>query len=406
MAERTYDVIVWGASGFTGRLVAAYLYQQYGTDKSLRWAVAGRSREKLAEVLQELGCAEVPVLIADSNDLASLRALSGSTRVMCTTVGPYGRYGDLLVEACVSTATHYCDLSGEVSWMRRMIDRHHEAAQAAGVKIVHSCGFDSVPSDMGVFFLQQQALARWGGYAVKISGRVKAAKGGFSGGTYASMKEQLLEATADKNMRRLMGNPYALNPDPAYKGDDRRDLREVVFDKQAKAWIGPFVMAGINTRIVRRSHALAGFPYGPHFCYDEAVITGKGWKGRLSGNLMLLGLGLVASARPGSIGGKLLDRFMPKPGEGPSPKQQEEGYFYLVFYGKSVDGRWLRVDVKGKRDPGYGATSRMLAEAAVSLAKDDHLPQVAGVLTPAIAFGEALIERLERHADIRFSVRE
>lgn len=404
--DRPYDLVVWGATGFTGRLVVEYLYQQYGLGGELSWAAAGRDEARLRAILAEVGCPTLPVMVADSFDLDSLMALAAQTRVVCTTVGPYTRYGSLLVQASVAAGAHYCDLSGEVGWMRRMIDEHHAAAQAAGVKIVHSCGFDSIPSDLGVYFLQREALARFGQYAQRVSGRVKAAKGGFSGGTYASMTAQLAIAATDRSFARLLANPYALNPDPAHQGSDPRDLRSVVLDPASGAWIAPFVMAGINTRVVRRSHALAGFPYGPQFTYDEALITGRGWRGKLVGNLMTLGLGLAMTAKPGSFMRRIVDWLMPKPGEGPSRQAIENGFFTLVFYGFTADGRRIETAVKGRRDPGYGATARMLAECAVCLAKDQAgLPPVFGVLTPSIALGDALLQRLPERAQVRFELR-
>ena len=412
MHTRQYDLILWGASGFTGRLVAEYLTSALLSDHTsaslsdpLNWAVAGRNREKLQETLNELGHPQVPILIADGFNKDSLLAMAAQARVVCTTVGPYTQYGSLLVEACVASGTHYCDLSGEAGWMRQMIDRYHQAAKDAKIKIVHSCGFDSIPSDMGVYFLQKEIHQQYGVYATHIKTLVKAAKGGLSGGTFASMIAQINQAKADRSFARLIANPYTLNPDPTFKGPDRPDFQGLYFDPVAKSWIAPFVMAGINTRIVRRSHALQGFPYGEAFTYEEAMMTGKGLKGRMRGIAMLLMLGVLVSAKPKGLLQKIVLRFMPKPGEGPSKAVRESGYFYFVLYGTLPDGKIVKAQVKGDRDPGYGSTSKMLAECAVCLAKDEgKMPGTFGVLTASTAMGDALLERLIAHAGLSFEV--
>lgn len=405
MSTREYDLILWGASGFTGRLVAEYLCQQYGNNSGLKWAVGGRDAAKLQRILDELGHPQLPIVVADGFDKASLLALTAQTKVVCSTVGPYMKYGSLLVEACVEAGTHYCDLTGEAGWIRQMIDLHHETAAASKVKIVHSCGFDSVPSDMGVYFLQKEVLKKYGVYAPKINMRVKGAKGGVSGGTIASMLVQVDQAAADREFARLLVNPYTLNPDPNFKGPDARDFQSVAYDPIAEAWITPFVMARINTRIVRRSNALAGFLYGENFTYEEAMISGRGLKGRIAGTLVLLMLGVVVAAKPGGLIQKIFKHYMPKPGEGPSKKERENGYFNLDFYGIMPDGAVVKAKVKGDRDPGYGSTSKMLAECAVCLAKDEAVaPEQFGVLTPATALGDALLARLTNFAGLSFVI--
>lgn len=402
MSTRPYDLILWGASGFTGRLVAEYLAQRY-SDENLRWAVAGRNREKLVEVLQEIGHPEIPILYGDSFDRASLLTLATQATTICSTVGPYTKYGSLLVAACVEAGAHYCDLTGEAGWVRQMIDRHHAQAEAAQLKIVHCCGFDSIPSDMGVFFLQKEIQARYGKYATHVRNFLKTAKGGLSGGTFASMLEILNEVQRDKAYAHLVNKPYALNPDPDFAGPDRPDLQTVAYAAVAKSWIAPFIMASINTRVVRRSHALAGFPYGSTFRYDEAMLMGKGWQGRLRGALLVMGLGLLMYGGNGVR--KIVARFMPKPGEGPGPEERAAGFFYFVLYGTLPDGQIIQGKVKGDRDPGYGSTSKMLAECAVCLALDaEKLPKSAGVLTPSAAMGEVLLERLVQNAGLSFEV--
>jgi short subunit dehydrogenase-like uncharacterized protein len=395
--------VLWGASGFTGQLTAEYLGERYGVNQSLRWAVAGRKREKLAEVLQTIGHPTVPILWGDSFDKQSLLDIASQTTTICSTVGPYTKYGSLLVEACVEAGTHYCDLTGEAGWVREMIDRHHLQAESKQLKIVHCCGFDSIPSDMGVFFLQKEAKARWGQYVTHIHNFLKTAKGGLSGGTFASLMELLDKANQDRSYAHLISKPYTLNPDPNYAGPDARDLQSVVYIAIAESWIAPFIMASINTRVVRRSHALLGFPYGQSFRYDEAMLMGKGWKGLMRGLLLLAVLATVLYG--GKTLRKILARFMPKPGEGPSPEERASGFFYFILYGTLPNSKIIRAKVKGDRDPGYGSTSKMLAECAVCLALDrENLTKNFGVLTPSAAMGEALLGRLTAHAGLSFEM--
>ncbi|MEM1121979.1 MAG: saccharopine dehydrogenase NADP-binding domain-containing protein [Bacteroidota bacterium] len=402
MATRTYDLIVWGASGFTGRLVAEYLFKNYGVNNGLNWAMAGRNSDKLAKVRSEVADDSVPMVIADSKDRKSLDAMTQSTTVICTTVGPYAKYGTELVEACIDNKTHYCDLAGEVQWMRRMIDQHHEKAKANGVKIVHTCGFDSIPSDMGVYYVQKMAMEQTGQPAKEINMRVRAMKGGMSGGTYASMSEMKVEAQKDKSIYKILRNPYGLNPEGERSGPDGIDLMSVVYDKTAKSWIFPFVMAGINTRVVRRSNALAGYPYGKDFQYDEAMLSGDGLSGRMKGMATAGVMGVVMMAKPGSLLKKGVDAILPDPGEGPSKKERENGFYNLLFFTTLADGSMAKGKVTGDRDPGYGSTSKMLAESAICLAVDE-LPDVAGMLTPSVAMGDALLKRLEDNAGLTFS---
>lgn len=403
--EKTYDVIVWGATGFTGRLVAEYLLRQYGLGGDLRWAIAGRNQAKLESLRAELGAPALPILLADAADRPSLDVLAAQTRVVCACAGPYALYGSEVVGACVAQGAHYCDLSGEVPWMRRMVDRYHEAAAARGVKIVHSCGFDSIPSDMGVFFLQQTALAQHGTPCQRIGFRVVGSQGGFSGGTYASLNNVLREAGQDPGVLDILADPYALNPPGARQGPDGPDQTRAVFDELAGAWTGPFIMGSINTRIVRRSHALEGFPYGHDFRYDEAALTGRGLRGRLTAAGLAWGMGLIQRIKPGSGLSRLMDTFVPKPGEGPDRQAREAGYFKVRLYGELPSGQRLVATVTGDQDPGYGSTSKMLGEAAVCLARDgDQLPARAGVLTPASAMGAALLTRLQARAGLTFKI--
>jgi short subunit dehydrogenase-like uncharacterized protein len=404
--DRDFDVIVYGATGFTGTLVAEYLLRQYGLDGSLKWGIAGRSASKLESIRASLGAqaTDLEIIVADSGDRNALAALARRTRVVLTTVGPYALYGSDLVAACVEAGTDYCDLAGEVQWIRKMVDKHHERARETGARIVHCCGFDSIPMDLGVFFLQQAAREQHGDFCHSIALYVKATKGTASGGTIASMMNIIEEARKDRSIARMMANPYALNPEGEREGPDVRDQQKVRHDKEAGCWTAPFVMAAVNTRVVRRSHALAGYPYGRDFRYREAVLTGKGIGGWLKGTLMTLALGALVVGISFGATRKLLQKFiLPKPGEGPSPELQQSGFFNLMQIGELPDGRRLRTRITGDQDPGYGSTSKMLAEAAACLAQDE-LDTRGGVLTPAFAMGDKLLARLRDNAGLTFDI--
>ena len=399
--SREFDIIIWGASGFTGRLVAEYLFKQYGTSGNLKWAMAGRNQQKLETVRATIADKSVPIVVADSSDETSIKQMVLRTKVICTTVGPYAIYGSKLVAACVENKAHYCDLAGEVQWMRQMIDKHHQTAQANGVKIVHSCGFDSIPSDMGVYFIQREAKVQKGQRAKKISMRVAAMKGGLSGGTYASLSKVIEQAQKDKTIYKVLTNPYGLNPTDQQEGEDRPDLMSVVFDKTSQSYVGPFIMAGINTKVVRRSNALSNYSYGKDFRYDEATLNGKGFKGKIKGILAAIPL-IFMTAKPKSVLKSIANKLLPKPGEGPNQEQRENGFFNLRFYVTLEDGSSAMGKVTGDKDPGYGSTSKMLAESAVCLAVDE-LPKITGVLTPSVAMGDALLQRLKKSSGLTFS---
>jgi short subunit dehydrogenase-like uncharacterized protein len=347
---------------------------------------------------------DVPVVIADSDDLASLTALATAADVVLSTVGPYARYGSKLVAACAASGTHYCDLAGEVQWMRAMIDSHQDEARASGARIVHSCGFDSIPSDIGVFLLQEAAVKQFGRPCSAAKLMVKAMKGGASGGTIASMLTAIEQARSDRDVARILADPYALNPHGERHGPDGRDLAGIKFDREANAWTGPFIMAAVNTRIVRRTNALLSYPYGTNFRYREATITGTGPGGWCKSALLTAGLGVFLFASSIDFTRRnLVQRLVPKPGEGPTAEERENGFFQLKIYGKTDDGRSLRMTVSGDRDPGYGSTSKMLAESAVCLARD-RLDIGGGFWTPASAMGSQLAERLVAHAGLRFDI--
>ena len=405
--DKKYDLVVWGATGFTGKLVVEYLKDSYGIGKGLRWAIAGRNMTKLKSIHDSLNLEGVDIIVADSSQKGSLDAMTSIAKVVCTTVGPYALYGSELVASCVANQCHYCDLAGEVQWIRKMIDAHHEEAAAKGVKIVNCCGFDSIPSDMGVHYLQKMAKAKTGKYCDEIRFRLKAAKGGLSGGTYASLGNVMKEAKKDKNVWKVLTNPYGLNPDYDYSGPDGQDLRTVLFEKETNSWISPFVMAAINTKIVRRSHALANFPYGEAFQYNEAIMTGSDFKGRMKATGNALGLGVMMVAKPGSLLKGVMDRFLPKPGEGPDKDAREAGFFSARLYG-FINGKQIIIgSVKGDMDPGYGSTSKMIGECAVCLSQDDNQGVAeGGVLTPSTAMGDALLDRLQERAGLTFTILE
>lgn len=410
---KDFDVVIWGATGFTGRLTAAHLLEQHGAGGgSLRWAIAGRNREKLDAVADEIAAetgldtGSLPRVVADAGDERSLGALVDRARVVCTTVGPYARYGSLLVELCAARGTDYCDLTGEVQWMRRMIDAHEPAARASGARIVHNCGFDCIPSDLGTWFMQRETKARRGSPSPHVKLRVGGFSGGVSGGTAASMLNLVEEAVADPEVRRIMADPYSLNPEGARNGPDGPDARGPAFDADFGQWTAPFVMAAINTRVVRRTNALLDSPYGADFRYDEAVLTGEGPAGfaKAAGQAAAQAAGMAAFA----IGPlrRLGARWLPESGEGPSKSQRENGFFELRFHAAPPEGSGaepLVGRVTGDRDPGYGSTSKMLGQAALCLALDPP-KVVGGFFTPAAAMGDALIERLVKHAGLTFEL--
>jgi short subunit dehydrogenase-like uncharacterized protein len=385
-----FDIVVYGATGFTGQLVAEYLAAHYTGKSDPKWAMAGRSLDKLASVRDTIGApADTPLIVADASDPASLKAMVDQTRSVLTTVGPYQLYGSELVAACATTGTDYLDLCGEPVWMRQMIDAHESAAQSSGARIVFSCGFDSLPFELGVFFCQETAKKVLGAPASRVKGRVRAMKGTFSGGTAASIKATFAAAAKDLSLVALLKNPFVLTP--GFEGPKQPPGNKPLFDQDLDAWTAPFVMATINTRNVHRSNLLMGFPYGKDFVYDEMVLTGPGEKGEANAKRVV-----AANTEMGGPGG-------PKPGEGPSKEERESGLYDLLFVALAPDGRQVRVAVRGDRDPGYGSTSKMIAECAVCLLRDTPgIP--GGIWTPGAAMGNALIKRLVDHAGLTFEV--
>lgn len=395
---RDFDIVLWGATGFTGRLVAIYLARNYASS-GLKWAIGGRNRGKLEQLRDELlsydaTLANLELVTGDSHDRESLDRITERTTTVCTTVGPYDLYGEELVASCVDKGTHYCDLTGETPFIRRMIDRYHERAVESGARIVHCCGFDSIPSDIGTFVLQQQAQRKWGAPANDVTFYLVTAQGGFSGGTVSSLLN-VIKNVSRPEVRSVLGNPYALNPEGERSGPDRQDSMGVRYDKTVGAWTGPFLMAPINTRVVRRSNALMSYAYGKDFTYREVSRTGRGPKGLAMAAGMSAGLvSFMAGVSVKPIRKLLEDHVLPAPGEGPTQEQIERGSFVAELVGKR-GAEEVRVTVRGRRDPGYGATAGMLAESALCLSLDkDKLTSAGGILTPASAMGDALVERL------------
>jgi short subunit dehydrogenase-like uncharacterized protein len=387
-----FDIVVYGATGFTGQLVAEYLALRYRADSDLKWAMAGRSLDKLASVRDAIGApADTALIVADAGDPASLKAMVDQTKAVLSTVGPYQLYGSELVAACAASGTDYLDLCGEPVWMRQMIDAHQATAQSTGARIVFSCGFDSLPFELGVFFLEETAKKVLGAPVNRVKGRVRDMKGTFSGGTAASIKATFAAAAKDLSLVALLQNPFVLTP--GFEGPKQPRGNKPLLDEDMGSWTAPFVMATINTRNVHRSNMLMDFPYGKDFVYDEMVLTGPGELGEANAKRLVAA---VNAERMGAANG-------PKPGEGPSKEERENGRYDLLFVGLAPDGRQVRVAVKGDRDPGYGSTSKMISECAICLLRDT--PDVpAGIWTPGAAMGNRLIKRLVDHAGLTFEV--
>src|SRR5882757_3604024 len=391
MASSKFDIVVYGATGFTGQLVAEYLAAHYKGDGNLKWAMAGRSKDKLASVREAIGAAaDTPLIVADAGDPASLRAMVDQTKSVLTTVGPYQLYGTELVAACAASGTDYLDLCGEPVWMRQMIDAHQATAQSSGARIVFSCGYDSLPFELGVFCAQEEAKKVFGAPTNRVKGRVREMRGTFSGGTAASMRAIFAAAANDPSLVALLRNPFALTP--GFEGPKQPPGNRPVFDQELDSWTAPFVMANINTRNVHRSNFLLGFPYGKDFVYDEMMLTGPGEQGEA----LAKRIATANTSEKMNSGG-------PKPGEGPSKEERENGMYDLLFVAIAPDGKQARAAVKGDRDPGYGSTSKMISECAICLLRDT--PDVAaGIWTPGAAMGHKLIKRLVDHAGLTFVV--
>ncbi len=390
MAQSEFDIIVYGATGYTGRLVAEYLDQHYsGSPDAPRWAMAGRSSEKLEAVRDEIAApAHTPLVVADADNPAQLEAMCARTKVVLTTVGPYQLYGDNLVAACAKTGTDYADLCGEPAWMAEMIAQHHASAQASGARICFSSGFDSIPFDLGVLMAQKEAVRRFGKPSPRIRGRVRAMQGTFSGGTAASLTATMKAAAKNPSLFKVLADPFALTP--AFKGASQPSGMIPQYESDLGKWAAPFVMAPINTKNVHRTNYLLGHPYGEDFKYDEMMLTSAGEAGKAAASA-------AVEMMKNPFGAKA-----PKPGEGPTKEQREQGFYDILFIAEGPEGSQpLHFGVKGKYDPGYGSTSRMLAETGIALlsCKADG-----GVGTPGAFLGEALVKRLEDHAELTFAL--
>jgi short subunit dehydrogenase-like uncharacterized protein len=400
-----FDVIVFGATGFTGRLVAEYLNARYGVGGSVSWSIAARNRDKLDQVRTLIGASpSLPLLQAEASDPASLSALARQAKVVISTVGPYQLHGEPLVRACVETGTDYVDLCGEPAWMAQMITQYDAPARASGARIVFSCGFDSIPFDLGVLFLQHEAVRRFGVPLVRVRGRVRVMKGTFSGGTMASALATVEAVRRDPAVARAMADPFALTP--GFRGPKQPGGQTARYDDAARSWTGPFVMAPINTKNVHRTNALLGHPWGREFVYDERSLAGDGPRGELRAKGMARNARLQAMLLGWGPSRALLRRFaLPKPGQGPTAEQRESGRYELLFIGDTAQGQRLRATVKGDRDPGYGSTCKLIAESALCLASEiDRSKLPGGLWTPAAAMGMALVQRLQERAGLSFAI--
>ena len=388
-ANAEFDVVVFGATGFTGQLVAEYLNKQYGKNSGVTWAMAGRSADKLAEVRDLIGApSDTPLIVADSSDAASLEDMARRAKCVLTSVGPYSLYGEPVVKACVEAGADYVDLCGEVLFMRELIAKYQTAAIQSGARLVFSCGFDSIPFDLGVQYLQEEAVKSFGQPMSRVRGRMRSMQGTLSGGTAASGAATMAAVQNDASLMAPLMDPFSLAD--GFQGPAQPAGNQVQEDEALGIWVAPFMMAVINTKNIHRSNARMDHAYGEDFVYDEMMVGGSGEAGK-------------AAAEAAASNQFMPEGEAPKPGEGPSKKEQEEGYYDLMVHGTSSDGNTLCVTVTGDKDPGYGSTSKMIAESAICLVKD--LPEVAGgFYTPAPALGATLRNRLIASAGLTFTV--
>jgi len=385
MSDKSLDVVIYGATGFTGKLVVEYMQENYGNDESVSWAIAGRSEEKLKAVSEDLKVgSNVPHLLVDSNDRDSIESMVKQTKCVLTTVGPYQLYGAKILQQCVIHGVDYVDLCGEPGWMHEMINEYSNQAKETGARIVFSCGFDSIPFDLGVYFLQKEVIAQHGQPAPNVRGRVRAMNGEFSGGTAASLGATMTSLKEKPELFEVLINPFALSD--GFTGPEQAQDSKPVYDEKLETWVAPFFMAPINTKNVHRSNVLMDHLYGEDFCYNEMWIQGPGEEGKAAAEF-------AASMNP------LADA--PAPGEGPSKESRDNGNYNVLFCADLADGTTIQAAVSGDMDPGYGSTSKMIAESAICLVKE--CPElVGGIYTPAPAMGEKLIARLQANAGLDF----
>lgn len=408
---RKYDLILWGATSFVGQITAQYLADKYGINNNLKWAIAGRNRDKLNNLINNLALNDIDILVGDSNDYDFLMTMTESTAVILSTVGPYLKYGEKLIQACVHTGTDYCDLTGEAPFVRKMRDLYHEKAKESGSRIINCCGVDSIPSDLGVYYLNNQAQKKYGGgeYINKATCCITAFKGGFSGGTLASLLNMIDSTRNDKGISETQNNPYALcnygytdEHQPDVKQPSLNKIRKYQSSSQNKNWLAPFVMASINTKIVHATNSLLNYPYSKDFIYSEYLAVSSYLRAFLiksSLGALLLSLNIKPTRW-------LLEKyFLPKPGEGPSKQQQDEGFFVYYIDGETINNKKITVKITGDKDPGYGCTAKMFAEAGVCMAFDRSKSDVpGGFWTPAAAMGNYLIDRLMKNSGMTFSL--
>jgi short subunit dehydrogenase-like uncharacterized protein len=410
VTERDFDIVLWGATGATGRRTAHHLAKRCGECR-LRLAIGGRNQKKLETLRNELPDAggSIALLVGDSHDTAFMSAMTARTQVVVSTAGPFALYGSELVAACVENGTHYCDLTAEPQWMRSMIDTHEQTARETDARIVHSCGHDSIPSDLGVQFLQGEAFDRYGKPCKRVTTRVTQMKGGFSGGTAASFVNAMRLRETDPDFDRLSADPYSLCPEGERHGPDGPDRMmplQVTWDADLQAWTKPYFMGPMNSKVVRRSNAIMGYPYGRDFNYQETALTRGGFGGwwaamryALFGRLFLIAMSIPATR------GLLQRHVLPKSGEGPSKEVREAGSYEIVLVGEMPDGTILKARITGQGDPGVRSTTLMLTEAALCLAEDAGLIRVGGGFwTPAAALGKLLRDRITTHAGLSFEM--
>jgi short subunit dehydrogenase-like uncharacterized protein len=385
--KRDFDLIVYGATGYTGRLIAEYLATSYRGEEAPSWAIAGRSTDKLRKVRADIGAPDdLPLVKADAAEPTSLRSMCERAAVMITTVGPYQLHGSELVAACAATGTAYVDLCGEPAWMRRMIDAHHEEAKRTGARIVFSCGFDSIPFDLGVLTLQEKAREKFGRPARRVKARLRKVQGGMSGGTAASAQATLAAAAREPALIRLLTDPFALTP--GFTGPSQPSGLIPEYDPSMNAWLVPFPMAPINTKNVHRTNFLLGHPYGTDFVYDEMMVApGFGEIPRVATETFARMVSLLTGGL--------------RPGAGPARDEREKGFYDILFLGELPDGRRVEAVVTGDRDPGYGSTSKIIAESALCLVRD--VQGDGGIWTSGALMGSVLRKRLEERAGLTFS---